>query len=57
MIVLSSFWRIMYVYIVNHELTVYVENCALLGYYHYLLHNNPEERSCHILHDCMLFMA
>jgi len=29
-------------------LTMYVENCAPLGYYHYLLHNNPEERSCHL---------
>jgi hypothetical protein len=24
------------------------ENCALLGHYHYLLYNNPEERSSQV---------
>ena len=28
------------------------ENCAVLGYYHCLLHNKPEECSCHV--TCVL---
>jgi hypothetical protein len=32
-------------------IALYIENCVLLGYYHYSLHNTPEEGSSCPLHD------